>query len=80
MTEPPVDIVDRFPEPQRALVIEVDDDFCTHAAPPACRLACTRSCPMVARSRFCKHHGDQHFEALIEKGARIADHRRWDET
>lgn len=74
--DPPVDIVDRYP---RAVVIEVADDFCD-----ACGTARVRACvyaklPDGRTLGFCGHHGDQHYEALLEKGAQVVDHRQTDE-
>ena len=79
MTEPPVDIVDRFPEPQRALVIEVEDDFCDACGTARVQARLYAKLPDGRTLGFCRSHGTQHHDALVAKGARIADHRHWDD-
>jgi hypothetical protein len=76
LDEPPTDIVDRYPP---AVVIEVDDDHCDACGTARVQARLYAKLPDGRTLAFCKHHGDQHFEALIEKGAKIADHRHWDD-
>lgn len=76
MDEAPVDIVDRYP---RALVIEVEDDFCDACGTARVKARLYAKLPDGRTLAFCGSHGTQHFEALIEKGARLIDHRHWDD-
>jgi len=72
MTEPPVDIIDRY----RTAIVEVSDDIClqcdTDAKVPAYVYAELPSGRSVA---YCAHHGTMYWDRLNEQALVVIDHR-----